>query len=189
MAFFYFPNIFFVFQKKILILYANKFTCYHLQLTIQQSMRALFLLIFSLALCLLKAQSVANTTGATLSNATHIVDFSVGEVAVATYNNGTKALTQGVLQPYFEVVGIEDALCKGYELSAYPNPTTGDLSIETNYTGFAELEVFNDLGQSVFQQHFDYQSVSLSHLAIGTYLVRISNTDNSIQKTIKIVKL
>lgn len=152
-------------------------------------MRALFLLIFSLALCLLKAQSIVNTTGTTLSNASYIVDFSVGEVAVATYNNGNKALTQGVLQPYFEVVAIEDALWNGYELAAYPNPTTGDLTIESNYSGFGQLEVFNALGQSVMKQHFDYKPVSLAHLAIGTYLIRISNIDNSIQKTIKIVKL
>lgn len=152
-------------------------------------MRALFLLIFSLALCLLKAQSVVNTTGTTLSSTSHIVDFSVGEVAVATYTNGTKAITQGVLQPYFEVVGIEEALWNGFSLAAYPNPTTGDLTIETNYTDFGQLEVFNELGQSVFKQHFDYQPVSLAHLAIGTYLVRISNTDNTLKKTIKIVKL
>ncbi len=152
-------------------------------------MRALFLLIFSLALCLLKAQSVVNAAGSTLSNPSYIVDFSVGEVAVATYNNGTKVLTQGVLQPYFEVVGIEDATNSGYDFAAYPNPTTGDLTIETNYAAFGHIAVFNELGQSVMSQHFDYQPISLAHLAIGTYLIRISNTDNTIQKTIKIVKL
>ena len=152
-------------------------------------MRALFLLIFSLALCLLKAQSVVNSAGTTLSSASYIVDYSVGEVAVATYSNGNQALTQGVLQPYFEVVGIEEATWNGFELAAYPNPTTGDLTIETNYSAFGELEVFNDLGQIVMTQHFDYKPVSLAHLAIGTYLIRISNTDHSLQKTIKIVKL
>ena len=152
-------------------------------------MRALFLLIFSLALCLLKAQSVVNATGTTLSNSTHIIDYSVGEVAVAFYNNGNKALTQGVLQPYFEVVGIDDPTWNEYSLAVYPNPTTGDLTIETNYLEFGSLEIFNDLGQSVMNQHFDYQPISLAHLAIGTYMIRISNTDNTIQKTIKIVKL
>lgn len=152
-------------------------------------MRALFLLIFSLALCLLKAQSVVNAAGTTLSNASYILDYSVGEVAVATFNNGSKAITEGVLQPYFEVVSIEEALWEGFQLSVYPNPTTGDLTIETNYPDFGQLEVFNDLGQSVFKQNFDYKSVSLAHLAIGTYMIRISNTENTLKKTIKIVKL
>ena len=66
---------------------------------------------------------------------------------------------------------------------------TGDLTIETNYAAFGHIAVFNELGQSVMSQHFDYQPISLAHLAIGTYLIRISNTDNTIQKTIKIVKL
>lgn len=147
----------------------------------------LFLLIVALSITFARAQSVVNSAGGSLSNAQFEVSYAVGEVAITPYTNAANLLTQGVLQPYLETIGIDDPW-DGYTLTAYPNPTTGELTINSSYPSFDALEVVNALGQSVLKLPFTYQSVSLAQLAVGTYHVRVWDTQNQLFKTINILK-
>lgn len=72
-------------------------------------------------------------------------------------------------------------------IKIYPNPTTSILNItdEENQLQNAIIQIKNYLGQVVFTNSFTPQ-INLSHLSAGMYFLTIQ--DNSIKKTVKIIK-
>lgn len=80
-------------------------------------------------------------------------------------------------------VGINDV--QGTNVSIYPNPTVGQLNIESA-EAISEVTIFNALGQQVVLQHnLGNQSLmNLSNLSRGTYTMRISleNGENIVRK-------
>ncbi|MEA1874406.1 MAG: T9SS type A sorting domain-containing protein [Bacteroidota bacterium] len=73
-------------------------------------------------------------------------------------------------------------------VNVYPNPTTGQITIE-NVRG-ADVEVFNLVGQRVYTAtNMDQNmSIDLSNLSEGTYIVKISGTNTFKTQKINIVK-
>ena len=72
-------------------------------------------------------------------------------------------------------------------INAYPNPFTNFLTI--NLENLTKATVFSVLGQLIQEKTFEKatsNTMDLSHLKIGTYLIVLEN--NILQKTIKIVK-
>lgn len=65
------------------------------------------------------AQQIVNPAGQFLSSATMSVEYSVGEPAIEALSGGQEAVTQGFIQPDFDVVCIaishdlEQTICKG----------------------------------------------------------------------------
>ncbi|MDR6968213.1 hypothetical protein J2X31_002230 [Flavobacterium arsenatis] len=72
-------------------------------------------------------------------------------------------------------------------LKIYPNPVRDVLNLSYNQN-ISNVEVFNMLGQQVIAKSVNATNgqVDMSHLATGTYLVRVA-TDNQV-KTIKVIK-
>jgi hypothetical protein len=66
-------------------------------------------------------------------------------------------------------------------ISLYPNPTSNILNIKTNSKTNSEIEITNQLGQTVLEQKFS-ESIDISQLVPGYYFIRI---DNSYSKFIK----
>ncbi|MDA3910651.1 MAG: T9SS type A sorting domain-containing protein [Bacteroidales bacterium] len=73
-------------------------------------------------------------------------------------------------------------------VNVYPNPTSGQLTIE-NVNG-ADVEVFNLVGQRVYTaKNVDKNmTVDLSNLSEGTYIVKVSGTNTFKTQKINIVK-
>lgn len=67
----------------------------------------------------LHAQQIVNPAGQFLSSAAMSVEYSVGEPAIETLPGGQEAVTQGFIQPYYDLVCIasshdlEQTICKG----------------------------------------------------------------------------
>lgn len=77
-------------------------------------------------------------------------------------------------------VGINE-LNKNEMISIYPNPTSNILNIKSNSKTNSEIEITNQLGQTVLKQKFS-ESIDVCKLVPGCYFIRV---DNSYSKFIK----
>ena len=89
----------------------------------------------------------------------------------------------------FATLAINDNKLVDYNVSIYPNPTRGNLTIETNKS--ISYSIFNILGQSVKLtgklESGANKSISLSHLPDGIYILKAEDEDNN-SKSFKIIK-
>lgn len=59
----------------------------------------LFIFLFELGVITSYSQQLLSANGRTISNATHTIDFSVGEIAVNFISNSSSVFTIGMIQP------------------------------------------------------------------------------------------
>ena len=90
------------------------------------------LVLFSLFVAIsVSAQEVVATQGESYSNASANIDFTIGEVIIATGTDGTNDITQGFHQTNWNFLGVEDH-APNYEAIIFPNPTEDVLNIRTS---------------------------------------------------------
>ena len=78
------------------------------------------LVLFSLlASGIVSAQEVVSTQGDSYSNASGSIDFTLGEVIIATGTDGTNDITQGFHQTNWNFLGVED-FAPNYEATIFP---------------------------------------------------------------------
>ena len=70
------------------------------------------------------------------------------------------------------------------DLQLYPNPTASTLQI--NYPGDLEIEIFDMLGKSLMTTN--KKAINLSYLAAGTYMIKILDVENNQSIVKKIIK-
>ncbi|MCL2168033.1 MAG: T9SS type A sorting domain-containing protein, partial [Lentimicrobiaceae bacterium] len=78
-----------------------------------------------------------------------------------------------------------------YQITIYPNPTTGELTIENGELRIENVEVFDIYGKKLYLStrplvHSSTVSIDISHLASGIYFVKISTDEGVVMK--KVVK-
>ncbi len=91
----------------------------------------LFSFFASLAL---SAQEVVATQGDSYSNASANIDFTIGEMIIATgtdRTNRTNDIKQGFHHTNWNFLGVED-FAPNYEAIIFPNPTQDVLNIRTS---------------------------------------------------------
>jgi hypothetical protein len=132
-------------------------------------------------------QKVVNTTGKSITNQGVYIDYAVGEIAIATLQNSQNIVTQGILQPNYQIISAtNEAFDALFTFNAYPNPVTAQLTIETDYPDFENISITNIAGQEVYKASFNYDALELSNFPIGTYFVHLQS--KVYIKTIKIIK-
>ncbi len=85
----------------------------------------------------------------------------------------------------------EDALIsnEAENISIYPNPTNGIVSIVSNEIGINELELFNSYGQLILKNRYNserYVQLDINKEINGVYFLKVTNSKN-VQVTKKIV--
>lgn len=86
--------------------------------------------------------------------------------------------TQAQLQIRAE--GLPPALEPGLDFGCYPNPTSGQVYLQTRSDGPCKVQVFDLSGRQVSQVEFPAgasRQVDLDHLAPGSYILEASNAD------------
>lgn len=132
-------------------------------------------------------QKVVNTAGKSITNQGVYLDYSIGEISIATLSSNGNIITQGALQPNYKVLtSVNDVFDALFSFKTYPNPVTAQLTIETDYPGFEDIRILNINGQIIYQGAFDYKPIDASDLPIGTYFIHIYS--KLYNKTIKIIK-
>jgi hypothetical protein len=150
---------------------------------------ALLLLGFGLTA---QAQQATTATGGDATGSGGSVAYSVGQIVYTTHTGTTGSVAQGVQQPYeiSVVLGIENSLID-LDISAYPNPTTQNLT----------LSIGNDISETLHFQLCDLsgkiierrkisnrtETIHMENLATGPYFLKVSNANNEV-KIFKIIK-
>lgn len=158
-----------------------------------------FLTILSIA-CLPflgMAQSISPeviaSAGEHFDNGTTQLSWTLGEVVIDTYDNGTNILTQGFHQTQLTITSVEESLTD-VRLNMYPNPTSELLNIELgNNESDINLQLFDMSGKLVHQAKIEaYQTkyiVPMNLVATGNYLVQMQSVDGKMNTTHKVIKL
>lgn len=152
---------------------------------------AVFLLV--LGLTGLQAQESVHTTGSEASGSGGSVSYSVGQVAFQTHTGINGSVAEGVQQPYeiSVVTGIEEAHSINLSVTAFPNPTIDNLILSINEFDNSNLsyQLYDMNGKLLKNQKItgSHTSIDMSNLVPANYLVKITQTNNTI-KTFKIIK-
>ena len=147
------------------------------------------LVLFSLLTTLsVSAQEVVATQGDSYSNASGNIDFTIGEVIIATGTDGTNDLTQGFHQTNWNFLGVED-FAPNYEAIIYPNPTEDVLNIRTSTFENVTYTMYDAQGKSVMQEMLSAEQtpIQVDQLAPGSYSLTLNNEAQNL-KTFKLVK-
>ena len=162
----------------------------------QKRLKLSAVLLLSLELTGLQAQTHVNTTGGYASGSGGSVSYSIGQVVYTTCTGSNGSVSQGVQQPYeiSVVTGHEEAKGISLTLTVYPNPTTDYLTLEIDAS--ASLSI-----QSMSYQLFDMQgkvlqnqkitnnrtSIDMNNFVPATCFVTVIQ-ENKAVKTFKIIK-
>ena len=140
------------------------------------------------------AQQTTTTSGGAASGSGGTVSYTLGQTVYTTEvgTNGN-SIAQGVQQPYeiSEVVGIPEADGINLSVSAYPNPTTDNLTVKVaNYkTANLQYVVFDSNGKHLqtVKATGNVTQIEISNLPVATYFLKILENQKEI-KVFKIIK-
>jgi hypothetical protein len=118
--------------------------------------------------------------------------WTVGEVAVASYETPSIRLTEGFHQPDVYVTSIRDELNLG--VLVYPNPARHSFTLqkgELNPQSLHQLQIIDVMGKIVFEQSLQQDKTKeeiylFESLSAGTYFIQIRNKDGLRLVTAKI---
>ena len=147
------------------------------------------LVLFSLFVAIsVSAQEVVATQGESYSNASANIDFTIGEVIIATGTDGTNYITQGFHQTNWNFLGVEDH-APNYEAIIFPNPTEDVLNIRTSTFENVTYTLYDAQGKLVMQNMLSAEQtpIQVSQLAPGSYSLTLNNETQNL-KTFKLVK-
>jgi hypothetical protein len=134
------------------------------------------------------AQEVVSTQGESYSNASANIDFTIGEVIIATETDGTNDITQGFHQTNWNFLGVED-FAPNFKATIFPNPTSDFLNIKTSVFENVTYTLYDAMGKLVLQNILfaEQTTIQVSQLAPGAYSLTLNNEIQNL-KTFKLVK-
>ena len=155
----------------------------------KMKLSALLMLGFALTT---QAQQANTAAGGDATGSGGTVAYSVGQVVYTTHTGSTGTVAQGVQQPYeiSTILSVDDSFIQ-LELSAYPNPTTHNLTLEVGNTENSTLYFqLCDLGGKIIERRKitnRTETINMENLATATYFLKVSNANNEV-KIFKIIK-
>jgi hypothetical protein len=132
--------------------------------------------------------TVVNSSGGTIDNASHSLEWSLGEIAVATISSQGNLLSQGFLQPILSGTVSARDLFDESKLKVFPNPVSTELIMETDNKEIASVAVFDLAGKLVMKTAFQTR-LDLQHLSRGLYVVALFNEHTQFLHALKITKI
>ncbi len=149
-----------------------------------------FLFVSALSI---SAQEVITTSGGEGSGDGGTVSYSVGQISYTTMESQDGIITEGVQQPYeiFVIVGIDEAEDITVFCQAYPNPTTGNLSLKVESYNSENLsyQLIDFNGRVITNDKVEgaITSIDMTNLPPSTYFLKVLDGNRKI-KTFKIIK-
>lgn len=136
---------------------------------------------------------VVASAGEHFENGNVQLSWTLGEIAVSTYDNGGNILTEGFHQPELLITSIEEVSELDMMVNIFPNPTSDFINIE--FTGNKTdmlVELFDMNGKEVSRVDVDaYQmetGINVSNMAAGGYLLRLTEENGKYVSTHQIQK-
>ncbi len=139
------------------------------------------------------SQDVIASAGEHFDNGSVQLSWTLGEVMIDTYDNGSNILTQGFHQTNLVVTSIEENLAD-MSLNMYPNPTSEFLNIDLrNNEEDIELQLFDMTGKLIHKDlitaHSSQFVLSMDQVVAGKYIVRMQTENGKMNSTHQIVKI
>jgi hypothetical protein len=160
-------------------------------------MRRLILTVgLGLAIFTANAQTASpelvSSAGDSFNNTSYQLDWSIGELVTETYTGAQNTLTQGFHQGTYIVTSIDENPLLEFSITAYPNPTSDLVTIDfPSSEGHGNVKIIvTDLSGKVLQtseMQSDLEQINFSSYANGTYLITVSQNNQSV-KSFQIIK-
>lgn len=150
------------------------------------------LVIGMLGLGFVQAQESINSAGNTITGSGGSVAYSIGQVVYTTNTGSSGSVVQGA-QSAFEIytLGIKET---GWNISltAFPNPTTANLTLQLSEHPNEELsyQLYDIQGKLLNSGQIAAQQTQIitTILPAATYFVNILNQENKKVQSFKIIK-
>ncbi|ARV07507.1 hypothetical protein BTO04_12765 [Polaribacter sp. SA4-10] len=152
-----------------------------------------FLVVFVLvATQLVYSQEAITASGGEATGSGGSGSYSVGQVFYTTNTTNTGSVSQGVQQVFdFQSFSIPGLTGVNLTIIVYPNPTKDFVILKITDSTFNDLRytLFDLNGKSIANDVITASStqIQLKHLSIGTYLLKVSQQNESF-KGFKIIK-
>ncbi len=135
---------------------------------------------------------IVSACGETFRGANMQIDWTLGEVSIATIQNSSHQITQGFHQPYYSIVEFPGGIA---EIVVYPNPTPDRMEIGLTFDKSRKVQIrlFDNKGSLIWKINREGRQIveraSLSRLPSGNYLLHFLVGRNQFSKTFKILKI
>ncbi len=155
----------------------------------------LFILLIFLAVGLSNngiAQQVTPTVicsaGGSFTASSQSIQFSLGEIAVATYQTGSNLLSEGFLQGPENGTGIKEDMATNGQIVIYPNPSRSCITVSCKSDPI-KISILDLQGRTLSQTQNPGKTTTLNieNLMSGLYLIRVT-FKNNIPVTNRIIK-
>jgi len=139
-----------------------------------------------------QAQESANSSGGNATGSGGTVAYSVGQVVYTTNTGSTGSVAQGVQHAYeIFTVGIKE-IELNISLTAFPNPTTENLTLQISdyYNEKLSYQLFDMQGKQLSNVQVTAQQtlIDMNGLPSATYFINVVNQENKKVQSFKIIK-
>lgn len=141
---------------------------------------------------LAQAQESANASGGDAIGSGGTVSYSVGQVVYTTNTGSAGSLAQGVQHAYeIFTLGFEETVMN-ISLTAFPNPTTENLTLQISDYNNEKLsyQLFDMQGKQLSNGQITAQQtqINMNSLPTATYFINVVNQENKKVQSFKIIK-
>lgn len=141
---------------------------------------------------LAQAQESVNTSGGDATGSGGTVAYSVGQVVYTTNTGSTGSVAQGVQHAYeIFILSIKETELS-ISLSAFPNPTTENLTLQISDYNNEKLsyKLFDMQGKQLSNGQIEAQQtqINMTILPVATYVINVVNQQNKQVQSFKVIK-
>ncbi|MDP4826067.1 MAG: T9SS type A sorting domain-containing protein [Flavobacteriales bacterium] len=141
---------------------------------------------------LAEAQESVNSAGSDATGIGGSAAYSIGQVIYTTNFGTSGSVAQGVQHPYeIFTIGISE-LDFGISLSAFPNPTMNNLTLQLSELTSENMvyQLFDMQGKLIHEQQIValQTQIDMSQLLMATYFLHVFNQDKTKSQSFKIIK-
>jgi len=136
------------------------------------------------------AQEIVNSTGQEIAGSDLTIEYSIGEIVTQTIFSNEMVVTQGFLQPIFNIsTSVSRRFDLLDELEVYPVPALNTIHIKFNVDEWTNYSLFSVTGVKLKQGDFRMlASLEIKDLPPGLYFLQIISQQSTFSQTIKIIK-
>lgn len=138
------------------------------------------------------AQESINSYGGDATGSGGSVAYTAGQLVYTTVGGNTGSIAQGVQHAYEIFTVSMEEFASGIVLSAYPNPTTENLVLQTesDVSGMLSYQLTDEAGRLLNSGFLTGKQVTvkMEDLPGATYFIHILNQENKTVRLFKIIK-